>query len=1350
MKHSTLKPTAKLWLVALLAASLGLAGCNGELEAGEGPDSQEPIPTDPTTPDPDPTPDPEPTDPADLVGTWENKDEDGDGVLDEFDGYPFTAAKQSLPYITEIEPNDNPSIATQTSLTPPFSISGAISQKSDNGDLFSFEAVEGQFITLILKYTSANFKPNIYFSDEDGDALNFGEIEIATSLKTIAINVEILAGGLHHIGINDKNFDGDESFTYQAQVFIDQDGDAIDDIKEIALEISNLTHDTDADSISDTEEFLYPLYSDKISFNQDNDDTPNWLDTDSDNDGISDQREGADDIDADGIGNFLDDDSDGNDILDSIEVGENINQPSDLDFDTIPDYLDLDDDNDGLLDIYDQQRLVDLTENENSVTSAPYALHNNVEVKFLREGDLVKIPVSEPIGSNQHYLVFKRDGLAPINHPVSVSTGIVQANIPPATSSVFVTNGTERTNSRSITVHAESTPIFSHSGALVINENTQVELMGADFSDDMTITANGKPIEILSHTSSQVTLMLPAALTDGLLEINTSIGQGNTVSYYVTEQVEMTLTDIEGIDPASLSLETLLGTSYSFSASNTVTIDRFKNKITPVTTYFNTQDERNEKLYLASYILPTESNVSLDITNASFKYVLDYIGVSKIPLSQLSQFKDTVTLYPEFTEIHEHLNTLLALSPTALNALDSSTISLLIRNSYAIYAKYTQANANVAPSQKVHSTSSKQVQANNSTIKPTIVNYGADHFDYSLEATNFLDNWLPSDPSCPDNSNINDEQKSKLNYDGCVELQNRTKLYLSTMIIPLGENGEYDPDELGSPLRKHVLSGWDGNMMGPQSGTFLGLEFWSKDQYYNECPYQNCLYQVIAPGVGTPVGPSPFSYAQTTDYDRAIHKARRSIAVRTIIDGILLKFFDIILTGVGYDSTGFDPVVITKLIIQYSPKLIEEAEKLYDDDNVSNEDIENFVKQIAIEFHKNEVELLADPANAGKLGPITKAVLLELGVSPQDIATMAAGAALRKWTPFVGQIDAIITGAQVADILIDQVKTIKDMMFVPIKADFTVTWGLNIIDIEPSIMKAEAVDKPLTIIGTGFGVNARWYWFDEKPITFLKDKNASTSAERIEHDNISSEGTLLEITVPGSFLENAVGPISVKVEHRGEPATSPIDIRIGDGLEIARLKINTGQPGDKIIIEGIGFDSLKSKNRVTFEGKNGTRVVASVIKVESGKLTVTVPNNIITGDVTVEVNNQTSNGLEFTVPYILDITFGDNGNFNDDIFKLVVDDQVIKDGASPQRKVGPISVPLSAGSHIVKLIGIRAEDEIGTYYIEFEGDVIAVSGDALEGRDLLKDSVKSFQVNVGATTQRVKSSVSPLRQLQQE
>lgn len=537
--------------------------------------------------------------------------------------------------------------------------------------------------------------------------------------------------------------------------------------------------------------------------------------------------------------------------------------------------------------------------------------------------------------------------------------------------------------------------------------------------------------------------------------------------------------------------------------------------------------------------------------------------------------------------------------------------------------------------------------------------------------------------------------------------------------------------------------------MGPQSGTFLGLELWSKDQYYTECPYQDCLYQVLAPGVGAPLGPSPFSFRNSSAYDDANLKARRYLAIRTIIDGILLKFFDIILVGVGYDPTNFDPVVLTKLVIQYSPKLVEEAQKLYDDDDVSSDDIENFTKQIALEFYKNEVEILADPANAGKLGPITTALLQELGISPQDIATMAAGAALRKWTPFVGQIDAILTGSKVADILIDQVKTIKDMAFVPVKSDFTLTWGMKIIDLDPSIMKAEAVDKPLSIIGTGFGINKRWYWYDEEPLTHLKDEGNGVKAKQ-EYISVSEDGTLLKTAVPASMLANAIGPIAVSVEHRGQMAQSPIKIKIGHNLEIARLKADSGQPGDLVVIEGIGFSSVKADNKVTFAGKNNQRIVAFITKVEAGKITVKVPNNVVSGTVTVEVDNQLSNSLIFSVPYLLDITFGDNGNFNDDIFKLVVNDKVVTDGSSPSRKVGPISVPLAAGMHTIKLVGIRAEDEIGTYYIQFEGDVISVSGDELEGRDLLKDSVKSFTVNVGAIQQKSRSQYQPLLNLQQE
>ncbi len=75
-------------------------------------------------------------------------------------------------------------------------------------------------------------------------------------------------------------------------------------------------------------------------------------DTDSDGDGIADQREGSSDTDGDGVPNDADDDSDGDGITDAEEAGTGGNpcSPADSDFDGSPDFADLDSDNDGLTD----------------------------------------------------------------------------------------------------------------------------------------------------------------------------------------------------------------------------------------------------------------------------------------------------------------------------------------------------------------------------------------------------------------------------------------------------------------------------------------------------------------------------------------------------------------------------------------------------------------------------------------------------------------------------------------------------------------------------------------------------------------------------------------------------------------------------------------------------------------------------------------------------------------------------------------------------------------------------------------------------------------------------------------
>jgi len=71
--------------------------------------------------------------------------------------------------------------------------------------------------------------------------------------------------------------------------------------------------------------------------------------TDADADTLTDLQEGGRDEDLDGIGNFLDEDSDGDGIADRLEAGDSnqLSAPRDTDADGQPDFLDLDSDNGG-------------------------------------------------------------------------------------------------------------------------------------------------------------------------------------------------------------------------------------------------------------------------------------------------------------------------------------------------------------------------------------------------------------------------------------------------------------------------------------------------------------------------------------------------------------------------------------------------------------------------------------------------------------------------------------------------------------------------------------------------------------------------------------------------------------------------------------------------------------------------------------------------------------------------------------------------------------------------------------------------------------------------------------------
>ncbi|MDC3353946.1 gliding motility-associated C-terminal domain-containing protein, partial [Schleiferiaceae bacterium] len=137
------------------------------------------------------------------------------------------------------------------------------------------------------------------------------------------------------------DFDGDGLANF---LDLDSDGDGIPDSVETAADADGDGFPNFLDLDSDGDGILDSI---ETVADFDGDGLPNYLDVDSDNDGILDASEGTDNGDGDTQPNYLDLDSDNDGILDSIEL------EGDFDNDGTPDYLDLDSDNDLLSDVYE-------------------------------------------------------------------------------------------------------------------------------------------------------------------------------------------------------------------------------------------------------------------------------------------------------------------------------------------------------------------------------------------------------------------------------------------------------------------------------------------------------------------------------------------------------------------------------------------------------------------------------------------------------------------------------------------------------------------------------------------------------------------------------------------------------------------------------------------------------------------------------------------------------------------------------------------------------------------------------------------------------------------------------------
>ncbi len=144
--------------------------------------------------------------------------------------------------------------------------------------------------------------------------------------------------GPRELVAEDTDRDGIVDVHEDAAMRVDTDNDGSPDYVD---------DDSDGDGIADRVEGRV-LVMGGAPADTDGDGTHDFRDLDSDGNGVPDRDEGGDDPDRDGLPSSADPDDDGDFLLDGEEIGMNAAMPRDSDGDHVPDFLDVDSDDDGI------------------------------------------------------------------------------------------------------------------------------------------------------------------------------------------------------------------------------------------------------------------------------------------------------------------------------------------------------------------------------------------------------------------------------------------------------------------------------------------------------------------------------------------------------------------------------------------------------------------------------------------------------------------------------------------------------------------------------------------------------------------------------------------------------------------------------------------------------------------------------------------------------------------------------------------------------------------------------------------------------------------------------------------
>ena len=1221
-----------------------------------------------------------PDDPSEIydtdkngIGNYKQVDEDSDGTKDQDDAYPFDSTKKDLIVINEKEFNDNLNDATPVNAKIPFRVKGAISQSVDI-DVYQLSIDNPTDLSIVLKKDSAIFSPSISVFNEKGEPLN--GVTKTLNEKYTGFHVKIVSAGSYYFQVTDANSKSSPDFTYEADLFVDTDFDYVSDNLEKALGSNTAQSDSDGDGIIDFYEITLAINS--VGLDVDNDGIPNWLDTDSDGNGIVDGEEGVNDLDNDGTPNFLDTDNDGNGIPDIEEIGNDPKSPVDTDGDTIPDYIDIDDDGDALYDNVDPDRLTairfsdELDINDRLIITdiRYYNDEYSAENILVPNRSISLTGVGFANDSSAHTVALKLESGGYVLSPVTSLNGDVLTFTMPdviATQLFVIRNNNVRSATKNIQTSIAKKPILFQPKLLAVEVGKRYSLFGENFTSSSVINANGISITPTYISSSRLDVVIPNTALSGVWSVSTANGQSNSVNLDVVKDSNVS---INVANNYPLALQSLMISNDSFEeyavdSSGKANITINQNQVGFLDVFANWKGA--EGIALQAITLPTDQQVIINSASTATAMALEMsLDFSALSISEAAIIRQQVNQLPEVIALTQVLDTQIATNPLVASSSDKQIIAARIKAMEAatkLVQNKVQASVNASTGSPMMARAAMQSLPDD--YKPNIT---PEQYDIKVNAQR-------------------DNKTAELfggDLTGDVEVENDTQLYLSTKITNLND---------GSLLYPHVQSYLDGNMVSPQ---YLGILYNAriKDDY-EQCKFIDCKIEVIT--------------KYNSSSDRTSAKAGNYVATRSIVER---TFFPIIQTLLG---NAIEPTVFTEAFVAATPYLVD----------IAANDVKNGDSVAAAQ--KVGSYILEDFASGG---PISSYLLEKYKVKLGEVlAEKIFKKAALKAVPLVNILSTINDVGSLAIALNGVEKAIDDLRLTPAVLEFDVVWPLDVFSFTPLAHDVE--DGPVTIEFEGIGLQ-------KVANSYARGDNGSGTSIATTLSNISANGRQASITLSESELIDLENNVEFSFFEQGaSTGKSPDDVlELTDKLVIKKLQPDTVAVNDQLCIIGSGYSTNNNENRVHLTGEDGD-IILTPSTASSKKLCLTVPQKAISGNVYVTVDKDQTGLEKSNTAYLtvlksdIAISFGDNGSANDDTFALFVNGQLIHSMSAPARSVGPFKIDnLKTGVvHTVQLRGITAPDAIGTYYIKFSGDDIdSIEGDSYTGSDLTAGASKTWKL----------------------